>query len=191
MTIRQKILLGRRATAALIIATAGFGAILGAPGRSEPSETSTSTSRDLDAIRAYGFDLVPYATVTRRDGSSRRMLIPRSDLSGLGRGGTIPEGTRIFMESSYSAGQVGTVFHMRRTGQSWEFGSFSPERPDLGTSARASCLSCHAGAADTELVYTLPSLRKVAKGGSPSVIHCDRTGRTPCPAVVYAIDDGA
>ena len=136
-------------------------------------------------VDRYGIDLVPYAKVRRSDGTYRRMLTQPATLSAVAAGALPPEGARIFMETYYRPGQVSTVFHMEKKAGRWAYGSFSAGSPNLATRTQASCLSCHAGAADRDLVYTLPSLRVAAEGGGESDFLCDRGGRRPCDAEVY------
>lgn len=140
-----------------------------------------------DVVDRYGLDLVAYATVRRSDGSYRRMLTQPETLAAVASEGVPPDGARILMETHYRPGQVSTVFHMEKVAGRWAYGSFSASTsdPNLATRAQASCLSCHAGAAATDLVYTLPSLRAFAAGGRASDFACDRGGRSPCDAEVY------
>lgn len=148
-----------------------------------------ATDRSLPAVDAYGLDLVAYATVRRDDGTYRRMLVSPEALPPIASGGPPPDGTRILMETYYTPGSASTVFHMQKVGGRWLYGSFPTGRPDLSVRAQATCLSCHAGAADSDLVFTLPSLRAAAGGAGPSDFRCERGGRTPCPAETYR--DGA
>ena len=138
-----------------------------------------------EVVGRYGLDLVPYTTVRRSDGTYRRMLTQPTTLAALAAGGPPPEGARILMETYYSPGRVSTVFHMEKRQGRWRYGSFPAAAPDLATRPQASCLSCHAGAADRDLVFTLPSLRAVAAGGAVSDFTCARGGRSPCDAETY------
>lgn len=133
----------------------------------------------------YGEDVVAYATVRRNDGTYRRMLVSKWALDPKATDGSVPDGTRILMETYYRPGVVSTIFHARKVGSSWHYGSFSAGSPNLETRSRASCLSCHAEAADTDLVFTLPSLFAFAAGGSLSDFACERGGRSPCGSTVY------
>ncbi len=133
----------------------------------------------------YGLDLVPYATVRRSDGSYRRMWTPPETFAAVAAGGPPPEGARILMETYYSPGRVSMVFHMEKVGGRWRYGAFPASSPDLATRPQASCISCHAGAAETDLVYTLPSLRAFASGRGASDFTCARGGRSPCDAETY------
>lgn len=159
-------------------------ALLTAPARSAPENGPAPPT-----IQAYGLDLVAYATVRRNDGSYRRMLIASDALRSVAPDAPLPDGTRILMETYYRPDQVGTVFHKQKVRGKWQYGSFSAARPDLTVQPRASCLSCHAGAARTDFTFTLPSIRAVAAGGAPSDFTCDRGGRSPCGADTYR--DGA
>ena len=140
---------------------------------------------DLEIVSRYGPDLAAYATVRRDDGTYRRMLVSPEALEPSGADGALPEGTRILMETYYRPGQVGTVFHKRRVGGAWHYGSFPAARPDLTVRPQASCLACHARAAETDFTLTLPSLRKAAEGKGPSDFTCDRGGRSPCSLQTY------
>ncbi len=153
--------------------------------------TASAQERDLaaPAIQAYGLDLVAYATVRRNDGTYRRMLIASDALRSITPDTSLPDGTRILMETYYRPDQVGTVFHKQKVRGKWQYGSFSATQPDLTVQPRASCLSCHAGAARTDFTFTLPSIRAVAAGAEPSDFTCDRGGRSPCGAGTYR--DGA
>lgn len=148
------------------------------------SET-LAEERSTQEIQRYGLDLVPYATVRRPDGSYRRMLTAPETLEALAATDRPPEGARILMETYYRPGRVATVFHMQKVAGRWAYGSFPAGTPDLTTRPQASCLSCHGGAAATDLVYTLPSLRAVAAGQSASDFTCDHGGRSPCGAETY------
>lgn len=138
----------------------------------------------VETVSTYGPDLLAYATVERPDGTYRRMLVSPQALTGT-PDGAVPDGTRILMETYYRPGEVGTVFHKLKQNGRWEYGSFPASNPNLATRPQASCLSCHVGAADTDLTYTKPSLDRVASGGALEVFHCDRSGRQPCRARVY------
>ncbi len=159
------------------------------PGLGDPAGAGylVDLGPDRDLVDRYGLDLIAYATVRRSDGSYRRMLTQPGTLAAVAAEGVPPEGARILMETHYSPGRVSTVFHMQKVAGRWAYGSFSASAsdPNLTTRAQASCLSCHAGAAETDLVYTLPSLRAFAAGGAASDFACDRGGRSPCDAEIY------
>ncbi|MEM8813771.1 MAG: cytochrome P460 family protein [Pseudomonadota bacterium] len=161
-------------------------AFLGAAVGSVSSTNAVSDTRAaLGIVPEYGLDLVAYATVRRIDGSYRRMLIDPKVLARVAETGTVPDGTRILMETYYSPGQRSTVFHsMKRAGR-WLYGSFN-QSTDLAVRSQASCLTCHARAAETDFVFTLPSVKAAAEGLGTSDFQCDRGGRSPCGAEIYA-----
>lgn len=143
----------------------------------------------LPQVDDYGMPLVAYVTVERTDGTYRRMLTQPQTLAAVGDGAPVPDGARIFMETYYSPGSVSTVFHKHKIDGQWHYGSFSASRPDLDVRPQASCLSCHADAAETDFVFTLPSLSAAAQCAGPGRFTCDRGGRRPCAPAVYR--DGA
>lgn len=149
------------------------------------TQPTASELSELPGVSSYGLDLVAYATVRRNDGSYRRMLIPPETLEAVDSGAPLPDGTRILMETYYSADRVGIVFHKRKVEGKWQYGSFAPGRADLTARPQASCLSCHARAAETDFTYTLPSLIAAAQGRGASDFSCDRGGRSPCALRVY------
>ncbi len=133
----------------------------------------------------YGETFITYAQVDRTNGTYRRMLTTPDVLAAARSGTPLPDGTRIFMESYYSPGQIGTVFHKQKVDGRWKYGSFSGQGPvDLTTRPQASCLSCHAQAAETDFTFTRPLLDAAPTVGLSTVI-CDRGGRTPCDPAVY------
>jgi len=137
----------------------------------------------------YGLDLVHYTTVERSDGTYRRMLIERAALDAVRETGTIPDGTRILMETYYNPGELSTVFHKQKSGERWRYGSFNGlGEPNLRVGVGLSCLTCHTGAAETDLTFTKPSVIAVAKGAAPTVQTCDRGGRRPCALHLYRTD---
>ncbi len=143
------------------------------------------------AARDYGLALSHYATVRRSDGTYRRMLATPDAIAAAKAGQSAPDGARILMETFYRPGAASTVFHMEKVDGRWRFGSFSQGAVDLSTAPRASCATCHIGAAETDLVYTMPSLAAFAEGGGPSDFTCARGGRAPCDASVYVAGAGS
>ncbi|MDX8355023.1 cytochrome P460 family protein [Cognatiyoonia sp. IB215182] len=153
-----------------------FGAILAIAARALPLET---TDR-------YGDAFVTYAQVDRADGTYRRMLTTPNVLSAVENGAEIPDGARILMETYYRPGSLSTVFQMRKDDGAWSFGSFNGNGTvDLTTRPQASCLSCHAGAAEQDFVFTRPSLERAGLQGEQA-LFCDRGGRRPCPLLTYS-----
>ncbi|HIC80393.1 MAG TPA: hypothetical protein EYP07_05420, partial [Kiloniellaceae bacterium] len=150
-------------TAAVLAVLFALAWLVPLPGLGDPAGPGdpVDLAPDRDLVDRYGPDLVAYATVRRSDGTYRRMLTQPETLTAVAAEGVPPDGARILMETYYRPGQVSTVFHMEKVAGRWAYGSFSAStsNPNLATRPQASCLSCHAGAAETDLVYTLPSLR--------------------------------
>lgn len=144
---------------------------------------------DLPQTDRYGETYVTYAQVDRPNGTYRRMLVTPETLSHVRPGEPLADGARILMESYYTPGEVGTVFHKQKVAGRWQYGSFSgADEADFETRPQASCLSCHAAAADTDFTFTRPSLDAASQHGV-SRFSCDRGGRSPCDPHVYR--DGA
>ncbi len=143
-----------------------------------------NTANGLSRVDRYGITLFAYATVRRSDGTYRRMLTTTDALAAARSNSVLPDGTRIFMESYYRPGEPSTVFHMMKQQGKWGYGSFT-SNTDLNVRPQASCLSCHAGAATTDFVYTLPSLKAAASGKGASEFSCNRGGRAPCSRETY------
>lgn len=142
------------------------------------AETLTSTDR-------YGELYVAYAQVDRTDGTYRRMLTTSDVLEVAQTGAPLPDGTRILMETYYSPGNLSTVFHKKKVDGQWHYGSFNGQGTvNLSTRPQASCLSCHAGAAETDFTFTRPSLDAALVLGETR-LTCDRGGRSPCDISVY------
>jgi len=147
--------------------------------------STAAAAGSLVETNLYGENFVTYAQVNRTDGTYRRMLTTPDVLATVSRGMPLPDGTRILMESYYSPGQIGTVFHKQKVDGRWEYGSFSGQSPvDLTTRPQASCLSCHAQAAETDFTFTRRLLDAAPKVGL-SIITCDRGGRSPCDPAIY------
>ncbi|MEO1193905.1 MAG: cytochrome P460 family protein [Pseudomonadota bacterium] len=164
---------------ALLLLSVAFAASLPASGSSEPPA--------LEVVDRYGPSLVAYAVVERDDGTYRRMLVAPEVIRAIKSGAPLPDGTHILMETYYSPGQVSTVFHSRKVGGQWHYGSFGANSPNLDVGPRASCLSCHAQAAERDFTFTLPSLQAAAAGLGASRLSCDRGGRRPCAAEAYQV----
>ena len=143
----------------------------------------------LPETESYGETHVTYAQVDRPNGTYRRMLVTPETLATVRAGEPLPDGTHILMESYYSPGKVGIVFHKRKVDGQWQYGSFSGSgEPNFDTKPQASCISCHASAVATDFTFTRPSLEAASQNGL-SHFTCDRGGRSPCGAYVYV--DGA
>ncbi|MEL7348267.1 MAG: cytochrome P460 family protein [Pseudomonadota bacterium] len=142
------------------------------------AEMLTSTDR-------YGERFVAYAQVDRTDGTYRRMLTTVDVLEAAQSGAPLPDGARILMETYYSPGDLSTVFHKQKVDGQWRYGSFNGQGTvNLSTRPQASCLSCHARAAETDFTFTKPSLDAALSLGETQVT-CDRGGRSPCNLSVY------
>ncbi len=149
-----------------VIATAAFAAVL------------PETDRYGETFRAY-------AQVDRSDGAYRRMLTTPDVLERVRAGEPLPDGTRILMETYYRPGELSTVFHKLKVDGRWQYGSFNGQGAvDLSTRPQASCLSCHAQAAETDFTFTRPSLDTARTLGLDR-FHCERGRRSPCDLKVY------
>ncbi len=142
------------------------------------AETLTPTYR-------YGETFIAYAQVDRTDGTYRRMLTTPDVLAATDAGAPLPDGTRILMETYYSPGSLSTVFHKQKVDGQWHYGSFNGQGTvNLATLPQASCLSCHARAAETDFTFTKPSLDAAPTLGEAR-LTCDRGGRSPCDLHTY------
>lgn len=145
----------------------------------------TSLASPLETTARYGAPFVTYVQVDRPDGSYRRMLTTPDVLAAAEAGQPLPDGARILMESHYSPGVVATVFLKEKVDGKWQYGSFPGGGPvDLSTRPQATCLSCHARAAETDFTFTKPSLDAALLRGMTR-FACDRAGRSPCPLSHY------
>lgn len=143
------------------------------------------TANPLEENNQYGEPLVTYAQVDRPDGTYRRMLISVEALAKIQKEQSLPNGTRILMESHGSTGVINTVFISEKVDGQWQFGSFpGGATADFSTRPQASCLSCHINAADTDFVFTRPSLNAALEIGT-TYFSCDRRGRSPCELKHY------
>lgn len=184
----------RRATGILLLTGFAVLALL-AFGELRPGQASQPTAGQgdgrseadvaLGSDSLYGLELASYAIVRRDDGTYRRMLVSPEALEQLPQGNVLPNGTRILMETFYQPDRVSTVFHKQKVEGAWHYGSFPASRPDLSVRPQASCLSCHARAAETDFTFTLPSLSAAAEGHGPSDFVCGRGGRSPCSLETY------
>lgn len=147
---------------------------------------SMAWASSLPETDRYGETFVTYAQVDRSDGSHRRMLTTPEVLERADSGAPLPEGTRILMETYYRPGELSTVFHAQKVEGRWQYGSFNGRGSvDLATRPQASCLSCHAAAAETDFTFTRPALDAALAQGL-SQFRCDRGGRNPCALEVYS-----
>lgn len=133
----------------------------------------------------YGGTFVTYAQVDRTDGTYRRMLTTPDVLEVAEQGEPLPDGARILMETYYSPGSLSTVFHMEKVDGQWQYGSFNGQGTvNLATRPQASCLSCHARAAETDFTFTQPAIAAALSIGEVR-LTCDRNGRSPCDLETY------
>ncbi len=170
---------------AMALAAAVLSVALGIVAAEPVSRALASNQPEREVVTAYGVETIAYATVRRDDGTYRRMLVSRDSLAAVMGDGSLPDGTRILMETYYQPGRLGTVFHKRKVDGAWHYGSFPAASPDLSVAPRASCLTCHAHAAETDFTFTLPSLEAVAGGAAASDFTCGRGGRSPCNLRTY------
>lgn len=153
----------------------------------------SATSAALQPQDRYDRRLVHYATVSRSDGSFRQMFIDENSIPGgmagpnavVQPGEVLPDGTLIVMETWYSPENIGTVFVKQKQDGEWQYGSFSPDRPDYQLSFSGSCHSCHAPFPDTDFTLTKPLLEAALKTQQVQTAFCDRPGRTPCEPEIY------
>jgi hypothetical protein len=136
-----------------------------------------------NATERYGERFVAYAQVNRTDGTYRRMLTTPDVLETVQNGLPLPDGTRVLMETYYSEGEISTVFHKQKVDGRWQYGSFNGD-VDLSTRPQASCLSCHAQAAETDFTFTRSALESASQFGLSHFL-CDKPGRSPCALEVY------
>ncbi|MBD3886158.1 cytochrome P460 family protein [Phormidium tenue FACHB-886] len=127
-----------------------------------------------------------YATVSRSDGSFRQMFVDSDSIAAIRPGEPLPDGTLMVMETWYSPEDLGTVFVKQKQNGEWQYGSFSPDRPDYQMRFSGSCHSCHAPFPDTDFTFTKPLLEAALQTRQLQSAYCDRGGRTPCNPEVYS-----
>lgn len=147
--------------------------------------TNAIAPSSLQLQAKYERNLAHYATVSRSDGSFRRMFIDEHSFPFIQPGEPLPDGTLIVMETWYSPENVGTVFVKQKRNAQWQYGSFHPTRPDYQMRFRASCHRCHAPFPDTDFTLTKPLLEAALKTQQVQTADCDRPGRTPCAPQAY------
>lgn len=154
-------------------------------GQEEISSTSDAIATPLQVETKYDRSLAHYATVSRNDGSFRQMFVESNAIATIQREEPLPDGTLIVMETWYSPENLGTVFVKQKHNGEWQYGSFSPDRPDYQMSFSGSCHSCHAPFPDTDFTLTKPLLKAALQTRRVQAAYCDRAGRTPCDPEVY------
>jgi hypothetical protein len=157
-----------------------------------PSSTNAN-SKEVQIQSKYDRNLAHYATVSRNDGSFRQMFV-NSDAIPKGAaepnatiqpGKPLPDGTLLVMETWYSPENVGTVFVKQKQNGEWQYGSFSPDRPNYQMQFSGSCHSCHAPFPETDFTLTKPLLEAALQTRRVQTAYCDRAGRTPCNPEAY------
>lgn len=133
----------------------------------------------------YGRTLAHYATVSRNDGSFRRMFIEETAIADIQPGKSLADGTLIVMETWYSPENLSTVFVKQKRNGKWEYSSFNPTVPNYQMSFSGSCHSCHAPFQKQDFTLTLPLLEAALKTRQVQTAYCDRPGRTPCEPKAY------
>lgn len=147
--------------------------------------STAALAATLSSTDRYGESFITYAQVDRTDGSYRRMLTTSDVLEAAQAGVPLPDGARILMETYYRPGEFSTVFHKQKVDGRWEYGSFNGMGTvNLSTRPQASCLSCHARAAETDFTFTRPALNSALQFGEGRMA-CDRGGRSPCDLESY------
>lgn len=146
---------------------------------------SVAWAASLPETDRYGETFVTYAQVDRSDGTYRRMLTTPDVLARARSGEPLPDGAHILMETYYRPAELSTVFHKQKVDGKWLYGSFNGQGAvNLATRPQATCLSCHASAAETDFTFTRPSLDAAPTLGLHR-FNCDRGGRSPCEPMVY------
>lgn len=134
----------------------------------------------LQSQSKYDRTLAHYATVSRSDGSFRRVFIEAKAIAAIQPEKPLPNGTLIVMKTWYSPENLGTVFVKQKQGEEWQYGSFNPAQPNYQLSFSGSCHSCHAPFPETDFTLTQPLLQAAVQTCQVQTAYCDRPGRTPC-----------
>lgn len=137
-------------------------------------------------FRDYGRPFVHYATVTRPDGTTRRLFVDEPSARRFAREGFLADRTEILMETLRPGETIPTVEYKRWKQGGWLFSSFRPDAPDWAARPEPVCEACHAAAAKRFEVFTHDSLRRFSTDGVVDRFHCAAPGREPCPESVYA-----
>lgn len=163
------------------------------------TESSPITNAAVGEVKVqskYDRPLVHYATVSRSDGSFRQMFVNEEAISketaepnaSIQPGEPLPDGTLIVMETWYSPENLGTVFVKQKQNGEWQYGSFSPDRPNYQMRFSGSCHSCHAPFPETDFTLTKALLEAALQTRQVQTAYCDRPGRTPCNPEAYIPD---
>lgn len=159
----------------------------------ESTSITDATANALQIQPKYDRNLAHYATVSRSDGSFRQMFVNEEAISkgtaepnaAVQPGAPLPDGTLLVMETWYSPENVGTVFVKQKQNGEWQYGSFSPDRPDYEMRFSGSCHSCHAPFPETDFTLTKPLLEAALQTRQIQTAYCDRPGRSPCEPEAY------
>ncbi|MBD3887429.1 cytochrome P460 family protein [Phormidium tenue FACHB-886] len=146
--------------------------------------TNTSTG-EVQAQSKYDRTLAHYATVSRSDGSFRQMFVNEESIAAIQPGEPLPNGTLLVMESWYSPENLGTVFVKQKQNGEWQYGSFSPDRPNYQMRFSGSCHRCHAPFSEIDFTLTKPLLEIALQTRQVQTAYCNRSGRTPCASEAY------
>jgi hypothetical protein len=155
------------------------------------AELSSSTNATISEVQVqskYDRNLTHYATVSRNDGSFRQMFVNSDAIATIQPGKPLPDGTLLVMETWYSPENVGTVFVKQKQNGEWQYGSFSPDRPNYQMQFSGSCHSCHAPFPETDFTLTKPLLEAALQTRRVQTAYCNRAGRTPCNPEAYIPD---
>lgn len=153
-----------------------------------PSPIINATASEIQIESKYDRPLAHYATVSRSDGSFRQMFVNEEAIASIQPGEPLPDGTLIVMETWRSPENLGTVFVKQKQNGEWQYGSFSPDRPNYQMRFSGSCHSCHAPFSETDFTLTKPLLETALQTRQVQTAYCDRPGRTPCNSEMYIPD---
>ncbi|MBD1908983.1 MULTISPECIES: cytochrome P460 family protein [unclassified Leptolyngbya] len=154
----------------------------------ESSPITNVTTDEVQVQSKYDRSLAHYATVPRNDGLFRQMFVNEEVIASIQPGKPLPDGTLIVMETWYSPENLGTVFVKQKQNGEWQYGSFSPDRPNYQMRFSNSCHSCHAPFPETDSTLTKPLLEAALQTRQVQTAYCDRAGRTPCAPEAYIPD---
>jgi len=147
--------------------------------------TTNVTTDEVQVQSKYDRSLAHYATVSRSDGSFRKMFVNEEVITAIQAENLLPDGTLLVMETWYSPENLGTVFVKQKQNGEWQYGSFSPDRPNYQMRFSGSCHSCHAPFPKTDFTLTKPLLEAALQTRQVQTAYCDRPGRTPCDPTAY------
>lgn len=105
------------------------------------SSITNATVGKVQVQSKYNLNLAHYATVSRSDGSFRQMFVNEEAIAAIQPEEPLPDGTLLVMETWYSPENLGTVFVKQKQNGEWQYGSFSPDRPNYQMQFSGSCHS--------------------------------------------------